>query len=257
LKISAYGATTEGKVREHNEDYFLVDEKNRLFVVADGMGGHAAGEVASRIAVETVAEMLSTGGPEQTWPYDHDPRLSHDANALARSIRVANRRVIEASRQDDRLRGMGTTLVALAAREDAQGKLLCYVGHVGDSRVYRVRPGRMDQLTSDHSWINSQVQSGAIDADTARRHPLRNVITRALGSEEDVDVDIIECEPREDDVFLLCSDGLNTMVEDHDIMALVHKHSRDLQAAAQALLDKANEGGGEDNCSVVLVRMDK
>jgi protein phosphatase len=257
MNICAYATTTEGLVREHNEDCFSVDEERRLFVVADGMGGHAAGEVASRVAVETVKEFLQSADEEATWPYESNPRLSLEGNKLAQAIRVANRRVLEEVGKNEHYRGMGTTIVALTVRPDEANSEHAYIGHVGDSRTYRIREGKIEQLTTDHSWISAQVESGAISAEAARRHPLRNVITRALGSDEEVEADIIECDVRPGDLFILCTDGLNTMISDEEILKRALAGANDLKAMCASLVEGANEAGGEDNTTVVLVSVEE
>ncbi len=257
MNICAYGLTTEGLVREHNEDCFCVDEARRLFIVADGMGGHAAGEVASRVAVETVREFLQSADEEATWPYETNPRLSLEGNKLAQATRIANRRVLDEVKKNERYRGMGTTLVALTVRPDKTNSEHAYIGHVGDSRTYRIREGKIEQLTSDHSWISAQVESGAISAGAARRHPLRNVITRALGSDEEVEADIIECDVRPGDLFILCTDGLNTMISDEEILKRALASANDLEAMCASLVEGANEAGGEDNTTVVLVSVEE
>jgi protein phosphatase len=257
MNICAYGTTTEGLVREHNEDCFSVDEAQRLFVVADGMGGHAAGEVASRLAVETVKEFLESADEEATWPYESNPRLSLEGNKLAQAIRIANRRVLDEVKKNERYRGMGTTLVALTVRPDEANSEHAYIGHVGDSRTYRIRDGKLEQLTSDHSWISAQVESGAISTEAARRHPLRNVITRALGSDEEVEADIIECDVQPGDLFILCTDGLNTMITDEEILKRALASANDLEAMCASLVEGANEAGGEDNTTVVMVSVEE
>jgi protein phosphatase len=257
MNICAYGTTTEGLVREHNEDCFSVDEARRLFIVADGMGGHAAGEVASRVAVETVKEFLQSADEEATWPYESNPRLSLEGNKLAQAIRIANRCVLDEVEKNERYRGMGTTLVALTVRPDEANSEHAYIGYVGDSRTYRIREGKLEQLTLDHSWISAQVESGAISAEAARRHPLRNVITRALGSDEEVEADIIECDVRPGDLFILCTDGLNTMISDEEILKRALAGANDLEAMCTSLVEGANEAGGEDNTTVVMVSVEE
>ncbi len=252
MNISSCGTTSVGRVREHNEDNFCIEEGHNIFVVADGMGGHAAGEVASKIAVETVVDFLRNMDEDATWPFDSKPDLSFEGNKLATAIRMGNRRVAKAVEENSAYMGMGTTLISLFIK----GKT-AYIGHVGDSRAYLIREGNLDCLTMDHSWINSQLQAGAITAEMARKHPLRNVITRALGSDEDVAVDIIEKPLRKGDMYLLCSDGLNSMLSDEDILDIIMKNQNDVRAASSQLIDSANNKGGEDNTTVILVKINE
>src|SRR5438105_2597298 len=183
----------------------------RLFVVADGMGGHAAGEVASKIAVEAIQDFIrnTNHDKEITWPYEFDETLSMSGNRLKTSIQSAHAKVLEATGNKKELQGMATTVVSvLLDSTKAQ------VAHVGDSRAYMVREDRLIQLTSDHSWVNEQLRSGAISSQQARNHPYRNIVTRALGGPNPVDVDVAEEEMQDGDIILLCSDGLNTMITD-------------------------------------------
>src|SRR5205807_9469347 len=177
MDVKAYGLTDVGRQRQHNEDTFLVADEAKLFLVADGMGGHAAGEIASRIAVDSISEfILHTKEDDGTWPHAYDERLKRSTNRLMAALKLANARVLEAMKKDARLRGMGTTVVACLADEDTMS-----VAHVGDSRAYLVREGALSRLTNDHSWVFEQVQAGMLTPEEAEKHPLRNVITRALG----------------------------------------------------------------------------
>lgn len=251
MKIVHSGRSDVGRKREHNEDSFTIVEQDGLFVVADGMGGHAAGEVASRIAVTAMADFIASTrqDAEITWPYEYDTNLSVASNRLKTAIRIANQKIIDTIAQKRELEGMGTTLV---------GVLICEgtacVAHVGDSRAYLVQDGSLSQLTGDHSWVNEQIKLGFLSKEEAGRHPFRNVVTRALGSKEDVQVDIAETKLKADDVILLCSDGLNTMVDDATILSLIQEASGDMDKASESLIAKANEHGGEDNVTAILIR---
>jgi serine/threonine protein phosphatase PrpC len=251
MKLAHAALTDVGRKREHNEDSYVVVETDNLFVVADGMGGHAAGEVASRIAVNAMAEFIGSTrkDAEITWPYEYDTNLSVASNRLKTAIRIANQRIIDTIAQKRELEGMGTTLVSALFSEG-----MACVAHVGDSRSYLVRGQELSQLTGDHSWVNEQIKLGFLTKEEAVRHPFRNVVTRALGSKEDVQVDIAESKLETDDTILLCSDGLNTMVDDPTILSLVTSANGDMDAAAKGLVDKANENGGEDNVTAVLIR---
>jgi protein phosphatase len=253
MKLTYQSISDVGKKRKGNEDSYLVNAEQDLFVVADGMGGHAAGEVASRVAVDAINEfvLLTSGDDEITWPFGLDESISYDGNRLKTAIRFANRKVLEATRERTEYEGMATTVAAVLVDGTSAN-----IGHVGDSRVYLVRDGRIEQLTSDHSWVNEQIESGVISADQARSHPLRNVVTRALGGKPDLQVDMQVHRIEPGDVLLLCSDGLTTMITDEDIARLVADAGADLEKAARALVAAANTRGGEDNITVLLLRFE-
>jgi PPM family protein phosphatase len=250
MEVKAYGLTHVGRQRQHNEDAFLVEDEARLFLVADGMGGHAAGEIASRIAVDSISEFIvHTKEDDGTWPHAYDEHYRRSTNRLMAALRMANTRVLEAMRKDARLRGMGTTVVA--AMED-EGTVS--VAHVGDSRAYLIRAGHLSRITNDHSWVFEQVQAGMLTEAEAEKHPLRNVITRALGGALQVTPDASEIEARPGDVVLLCSDGLTGMVPESEILRIVTANESNLEQACRQLIDAANERGGLDNVTAVLVR---
>lgn len=249
MQVKAYGLTHVGRQRQHNEDSFLVEDNARLYLVADGMGGHAAGEIASRIAVDSISEfILHTKEDDGTWPHAYDEHYRRTTNRLMAAVRMANTRVLEAMRKDARLRGMGTTIVACMADNETMS-----VAHVGDSRVYLIRGNQLSRITNDHSWVFEQVQAGMLSEAEAEKHPLRNVITRALGGALQVTPDAQEIEIQSGDVFLLCSDGLTGMVPEEEILRIVSNHA-DLEDACQQLIDIANERGGLDNVTAVLVK---
>ena len=249
MDVKAFGLTHVGRQRQHNEDAFLVEDRARLFLVADGMGGHAAGEIASRIAVDSITEfILHTKEDDGTWPHAYDEQFRRSTNRLMAAVRMANTRVLEAMRKDARLRGMGTTVVACLAEDNTVS-----VAHVGDSRAYLIREGQLSRITNDHSWVFEQVQAGMLTESEAEKHPLRNVITRALGGALQVTPDASEIEARPGDVFLLCSDGLTGMVPESEILRVVTANSGNLQQACEQLIDAANERGGLDNVTAVLV----
>ena len=250
MEIKSHGVTHVGKQRQHNEDAFLVADEAKLYLVADGMGGHAAGEIASRIAVDSISEfILHTREDDGTWPHAYDEQYKRSTNRLMAAVRLANTRVLEAMRKDARLRGMGTTVVACLADEDTMS-----VAHVGDSRAYLVRDGRLSRLTNDHSWVFEQVQAGMLTEEEAEKHPLRNVITRALGGALSVSPDASEVASKSGDVYLLCSDGLTGMLPEEEILRVVSDNIDDLERACQELVDRANEHGGLDNVTAILVK---
>jgi PPM family protein phosphatase len=250
MEIKAYGLTHVGRQRQHNEDSYLVADDAKLFLVADGMGGHAAGEIASRIAVDSISEfILHTKEDDGTWPHAYDEHFKRSTNRLMAAVRLANTRVLEAMRKDARLRGMGTTVVACLADGETMS-----VAHVGDSRAYMIRNNQLQRITNDHSWVFEQVQAGMLTEAEAEKHPLRNVITRALGGALQVSPDASEIEVKEGDVFLLCSDGLTGMVPEDEILKLVTQSNGDLEKACQKLIEEANERGGLDNVTAILVK---
>jgi serine/threonine protein phosphatase PrpC len=249
VEVKAYGVTHVGRQRQHNEDSFLVESTARLFLVADGMGGHAAGEIASRIAVDAISEfILHTKEDDGTWPHAYDEQYKRSTNRLMAAVRMANTRVLEAMRKDARLRGMGTTVVAAMA----DGDIMSFA-HVGDSRAYMIRDNALSRVTNDHSWVFEQVQAGMLTEAEAEKHPLRNVITRALGGALQVNPDASEIKAKPGDVFLLCSDGLTGMVPEDEILRIVTE-SETVEKACQTLIDVANERGGLDNITAILVK---
>ena len=250
-KISYEALTDVGRKRKGNEDFLSVNPEHKLYVVADGMGGHAAGEVASKIAVEAIDEFvaLTAGNEEITWPFGLDETISYDGNRLKTAIRHANGKVLEATRESAELEGMATTVAAILVDAD-----IANLAHVGDSRIYRWNEGEMTLLTSDHSWVNEQIQTGVISPEQARSHPLRNVVTRALGGRTNLLVDVQAITMTSGDVLLICSDGLTTMLPDEDIAAVLDGSNGDIASASKKLVDEANERGGEDNITVILLK---
>ncbi len=249
----AAAASHRGRVRTANEDSFGICADEGLFVVCDGMGGAAAGEVASRVAVDAVLKSLC--GPRKVVAArDTDPGPLGDATnsevsgLLRDAVSDANHLVFSQAANDSRLHGMGTTLVALLA----QGRNV-WVAHVGDSRCYRYRGGVLEQLTRDHSLVDEQVKLGQLTREEADRSPLRNVITRAVGSQRSVSTEISEIETEAGDLFLLCSDGLTRELADGRIQTLLQE-TEDLDAICKHLIDAANDAGGRDNVTCVVVR---
>jgi protein phosphatase len=252
LVIESWGATDVGVKRRLNEDVFLVDEDLGVYLVADGMGGHAAGEVASRLAADEIIRNLSehVTVDSETWPEHWNMARSAAANVVVDAILAGHDRVTRAVRRDSNLRGMGTTVVVAVHPPNSRTLVIC---HVGDSRAYRLRNGCIELLTDDHSWVHEQVAAGFLTEEAARSHPLKNVVTQALGGSTDPQVDILETELCEGDLYLLCSDGLNSMLSDEEIHEIL-KSAEGLEDTAAALIAGANERGGHDNISVVLLR---
>jgi PPM family protein phosphatase len=233
--LSAAGLTDCGHVRRANEDFFVMRPEAGTFVVCDGMGGAAAGETASHLAAETAAAALIKAKPGPA--------------ALREAVRLANTTVYERARQDRRLEGMGTTLVALSLSGNT-----AWVGHVGDSRCYRWRAGALERLTQDHSLVEEQIRIGRMTREEARRSPMQNVITRAVGTRAEVVADIQEFPVQRDDLFLIASDGLTRELTDAAIGSILQAAESDLQAVCGALIEAANAAGGRDNITCVLVR---
>ncbi|MDW8252200.1 MAG: Stp1/IreP family PP2C-type Ser/Thr phosphatase, partial [Myxococcales bacterium] len=254
LRAVAYGLTDRGMQREHNEDSFSVLNEYGLFVVADGMGGHLAGDVASRIATDTIAEFFrSTANEDVTWPFHFDTNLTEEENRLLTGIRVANRQILDRSEKSRECYGMGTTVVG-AMFSPSKNKV--FIGHVGDSRCYRIRQGQIKLLTRDHSLVNDYITAIPNLTEEQKADLPKNVITRALGMQKDVVVDLQSDDPQPDDIYVLCSDGLNGMLRDEEILEIVTTHGLDLSARARKLIDVANANGGEDNITVVLIHIE-
>lgn len=249
--IEAYGRTDVGRRRKVNEDSFLVAPEASLYAVCDGMGGHNAGEVASRMAIETLLAFVEKSAVEQeiTWPWGLDSNLSFDANRLKTAIRLANSRVFQAADNREELTGMGTTVVAAVVTANVMT-----IGSAGDSRCYLVREGALRQLTRDDSWVSAALGEGILNSDDVEHHPLRNVITKAVGARDTIDLDVIEHQLEPGDVVMLCSDGLHGMINDHEIGRLLVPASETLEEASARLVEAANEAGGRDNVTVVLLR---
>lgn len=238
--MKTFSKTDIGMVREVNQDYVFATEAPignlpNLLVVADGMGGHRAGEYASRLAVEVLKEELAAStedGPEAM---------------MRNAITHANERVLEAARQDVKLSGMGTTLVAATVIERT-----LYFANVGDSRLYLLNDD-IKQLSKDHSLVQEMVRLGGINQEEAKYHPDKNIITRAIGAKDEVEIDFFEYRLKKGDVILMCTDGLSNMVEDEEILHIV-KCSRDVVEAVEQLIERAKDNGGNDNIGVIVAQ---
>ncbi len=251
MKITYQAISDVGRKRKGNEDHYLVNPDQRLFVVADGMGGHAAGEVASRIAVEAIEDFVRQTRVDgsSALPWGHDAPITSETDRIREAVVYSNGMVFDATRERAEYEGMATTIAAVLV----DGAMV-HVAHVGDSRVYLFRRNHMKQMTRDHSWVNEQVENGVLTPEQARVHPLRNVVTRALGGQAELTVDVTSLEVRPDDVLLLCSDGLTTMVSDEEIVQILEEERGALPEAARKLVEAANASGGEDNVTIVLVQ---
>ena len=249
MQIQAFGASDVGKRREKNEDSYLVNDEQMLYAVADGMGGHLGGDIASKLAAQTIDAVITEleTDPDMTLqeggvvvkPGEYQSYLRY-------AIRLASKNIFEKADEEVSLRGMGTTTVALLLRNKK-----AYIANVGDSRVYRVRGEKIVQITKDHSLVAEQMRAGIISEDDARIHRFKNIITRSVGFQEDVEADVDIRVIRNGDKFLLCSDGLSNMLRDEDIRDVVINN--DVEQSCRTLIDLANERGGDDNITVVIV----
>ena len=242
MKLEAHGATDVGRQRSRNEDQYLVSMERSLFAVADGMGGHAAGDVASRMAMETVDRMVGTPGPADG--------VAERTTVLVEATRAANVAILEDAEREPERAGMGTTLTLFTVLPEQRSRLIV---HVGDSRAYLLRDGRLSQLTTDHTWVQKQVELGKMTARRARVHPYASVLTHALGVPDEERIDTLLGEIHEGDLYLLCTDGLTTVLDDETIEDVLVAGD-DLAGRAADLIEAANQGGGPDNITVVLVR---
>ena len=251
--IEAFGKTDVGRRRKLNEDSFLVDPETHLYAVCDGMGGHNAGEVASRMAIEALDAFVQKSHREKeiTWPYGLDANLSFAGNRLKTAIKLANRKVFRAADNREDYTGMGTTVVAALVTEADR---LLTVGSAGDSRCYVLRNGELKQITTDDSWVSAAWAEGILSAEEIERHPLKNVITKAVGAKDTIEIDVVEHKLESGDLVLICSDGLHSMINDEAIREVLAARGASLEEAAGGLIDAANEAGGRDNVSVVLLR---
>lgn len=252
MKFLSAGKSDKGVSRQNNEDNFCVDDDLRLFIVADGMGGAAAGEVASRMAVEIIRDHIKRssalgGAGNEPFVGDYDKKFSDASNRIASGIRLANRAIYEASQSNVKWRGMGTTVAAALLNGSKMS-----IAHTGDSRVYLIRANSIVQLTDDHSIVSEQIKSGLLTKEEAEGSEIRNIITRALGTMPSVEVDLDEIDLMDADRVVLCSDGLTTMVPDNVIVSIVAA-SDEPGSACGALIDIANKNGGKDNITVALV----
>jgi protein phosphatase len=250
MKLKYAGMTHVGMKRTHNEDNLCLLAEESLYIVADGMGGHASGEVASAMAVETVTSFfrMTTRDEEVTWPFKEEKNLRYDENRLVAGIKFSNQRIFEAAAREARFKGMGTTIVTAFFTQGG-----AYLGHVGDSRGYRIRDDRIEQITDDHSLLNDYIKANKLTPEEIEHFPHKNVIVRALGMKETVQVDVNRLDPKPEDYYLLCSDGLSSMINDDKILEIT-LNSRDLESACENLVGAANAAGGTDNITVILIQ---
>jgi len=251
MKLISFGKTDQGKTRTNNEDAFLVNDHLGLYAVADGIGGHEGGEVASRLAVEALSDMLREqfAGSRSAAAFDDSPETNQYISSLRGAVALANTTIRQTAAQDPALTGMGTTMTAVLLRP----RTSVFV-HVGDSRAYLFRDGTLRQLTDDHSLVAEQMRAGLITPEQARMSPYRHVITRSVGIHPEVHADFGMFELEKNDVLLLCTDGLTEMVKDDDIARILSSETP--AASAESLIRRANDNGGVDNITVVVVRIE-
>lgn len=247
--LASAALSDPGRKRQANEDFYLINPHLDLYVLADGMGGHAAGEVASQLAVSTIEEflLLAAESRDVTWPFGYSVDIPYEHNLLQTTVQLANSRVTRAAQESQEYTGMGTTVVVVLIRGNK-----AFYCHVGDSRIYLERNGQFAQLTEDHSLVQEQVSRGLISAEEAKTHRLRHVVTQAIGGRESVDVRVREQELQPGDQLLLCSDGLTDCVDDAQISEILRTPGSPEQHC-RLLVDSANRAGGDDNITVVLL----
>jgi len=253
MRVQWAAGSHPGIRRLTNEDSYCTRPDLGLFVVADGMGGHVAGEIASRIVVQAIETFVAdTVGADasSTWPHPFDATLGIDGNRLKAAFRLANQRLAREVAGSQDLRGMATTASAVLLNGEAAA-----LAHVGDSRIYRWRDGEVHRMTIDHSWVEDQVRAGLLSANEARQHPWRNVVTRALSGGDDPLVDLQSIALAVADRLLICSDGLSSVVTDARIAAILGANAQP-KAACDALIAEANDGGGPDNVTTLVVHLD-
>jgi serine/threonine protein phosphatase PrpC len=256
MKVVSCGITDIGRKRQRNEDSYLVNDKIGLYIVADGMGGHAGGEFASKIAVSTVEEIIrgedrvKSNVPTQSYLDSNDQSTAEgqEQDRLKDAINRAGNMIVRRAFEDPELKGMGTTSTVMFVSEDK-----AYIAHVGDSRAYCVRNAEIIQITEDHSLVHEQLKSGLITEEEAKTHQLKNIITRSVGVQEEVEVDTIVWKIQPGDSYLLCSDGLSNMMNDDEMETIITKF--DVEQGARELVDLANSRGGEDNITLILLKV--
>ena len=255
MKLTTAGLSDVGRKRGSNEDYFLMDTSANLYIVADGMGGHLAGEIASKVAVEIIKKTVNrwvTGNSPEDELFDFpDSTLSKRGNYILSGIKLANRVIYEMSREYAEYKGMGTTIVVLAIMPST-----VIAANVGDSRIYLIRGNMIEPLSKEHSMVTEQLEMGLISKEEAQTSPLRHILTRNLGSSDTVDADVFEVEPMNNDRFLLCTDGLTDHVSDDEILRII-KNGDDPEHLCQQLVSEANKRGGNDNITVSLIFVDR
>ncbi|MFC1821183.1 Stp1/IreP family PP2C-type Ser/Thr phosphatase [Thermodesulfobacteriota bacterium] len=251
MQVQSFGISDRGRVREYNEDSFLANQEEEIFLIADGMGGLSKGDVASRIAVESIENFITQSRLEDiTWPIKPQEQYTLEENRFLAAISLANWNIYTEFQKDANTMGMGTTITGFLV----DGEQLV-IANVGDSRSYLFRDDMIEQLTEDHSLVMEEVRKGNMTPEEARNHPQKHVINRALGISESTQVDISMFAPQPGDLYLLCSDGLSDMIPDAEMLSLVRAHGeKSLEELGQIFIDAALEHGGKDNVTLVFVR---
>ncbi len=249
MKVASAGLTDVGRKRNHNEDSYLIDDELKLYVVADGMGGHAGGGTASRLAVETIDRELRNSRERIDNPFLAATPLQDSPlpEVIRNAVESACLAIFNAAQEDPRLAGMGTTVIALLVKDE-----YAFFAHVGDSRAYLIRGELIQQISEDHSLVNEQIKAGMITPEEAKHSRYKNIITRSVGFEEEVQVDVMGLALEPGDIFVLCSDGLANMVDDDELCDRVR--NTPLEETPKKLVELANERGGDDNITVIVVR---
>lgn len=247
LELKSSGKTDVGQVRSTNQDSFLIDESHQLYIVADGMGGHAGGEIASQVAIEEIQKYLKNH--EESFQRNDDDHTKIISQHLAQAVNHASARIYERALEDPALKGMGTTATLIKMVGNR-----AFVAHVGDSRLYLIRSGYLYQITNDHSLVNEQVRAGIITEEEAKIHHLKNVITRSVGYQEEEDVDTTSFDISDKDLLVLCSDGLHGKVSDQEISKAINEKQLN---SVEHLIDLANDRGGEDNITLVVIQVNE
>ncbi|HSE43118.1 MAG TPA: protein phosphatase 2C domain-containing protein [Acidobacteriota bacterium] len=252
--IEAHGKSDIGRKRQRNEDSFAVDVDALIFVVADGMGGHNAGDVASQTAVRTIESYMVRTHQERelSWPFGIDPKFSFDGNRIRTALKLANHKIWQLADANQEYTGMGTTVVCAVVRDD-----VAVIASVGDSRAYLVRGNQLAVLTRDDVWLNETWVRKAFTEEQLARLPLKNVLSKAIGSKEDIDFPVQEFQLQDGDILFLCSDGLHGLVSSEDLLTVCRQYSNDLQGLSDTLINLANEAGGKDNITIVVLKYKK
>jgi serine/threonine protein phosphatase PrpC len=249
--IDAYGISDIGKKRQRNEDSYVANNDIQFYLVADGMGGHNAGDVASSTAARTIEDHMVRSHQERelTWPFGFDPNLSFDGNRLRTALKLANHKIWQLADSNPEYTGMGTTAVCMVVTKDVAS-----VASVGDSRAYLVRGDQIKLLTQDDVWLNESWVRQAFTDEQIQKLPLKNVLSKAIGSKEDVDCPILEIALQDQDIVLLCSDGLHGLVNSEQMLPVVTENRQDLRVLCKTLIQMANNAGGKDNITVIAIK---
>jgi protein phosphatase len=252
MQFRSFGFSDKGKTRKNNQDSYLCNEEERLFLVADGLGGHASGEEVSQLAITCIEEFVirSRSSDDIPWPIKYRKDLSSEQNRLMTATTYAHRQIHQVAEANPSMKGMSTTLAGLIIERDHLA-----VVNVGDSRLYKIRNGVIDQITTDHSWVEEQVQEGILTKEEARRHPQRHILTGVLGGEnKGLNMDVSLARIVQNDLYLICSDGLYSMIDDSEIAVIINSiEDRSLYKICLSLILEANLAGGLDNITVVLL----